>query len=64
MIQPGNPSHLGAHWDGEGVNFALYSAAAEAIELCLFDESGRQKQCFFLPANDDGVWHGFLPACV
>jgi len=63
MIQAGNPQHLGAHWDGEGVNFALYSSAAEAIELCLFDSSGQQTQCFYLPANDDGVWHGFLPGC-
>ena len=63
MIQAGNPRRLGAHWDGEGVNFALYSSAAEAIELCLFDSSGEQTQCFYLPANDDGVWHGFLPGC-
>ena len=54
---------LGAHWDGEGVNFALYSSAAEAVELCLFDASGQQNQCFILPANDDGVWHGYLPGC-
>ncbi len=63
MIQAGSPQRLGAHWDADGVNFALYSSAAEAIELCLFDSSGQQTQCFYLPANDDGVWHGFLPGC-
>ena len=64
MIQAGNPEQLGAHWDGQGVNFALYSSAAEAIELCLFDASGRQAGCFRLPANDNGVWSGYLPGCV
>jgi isoamylase len=63
MIQAGSPNRLGAHWDGEGVNFALYSSAAESVELCLFDASGQQFQCFHLPGNDDGVWHGFLPGC-
>jgi len=63
MIQAGSPQRLGAHWEAEGVNFALYSSAAEAIELCLFDSSGQQTQRFYLPSNDDGVWHGFLPGC-
>ncbi|MCP4047764.1 MAG: glycogen debranching protein GlgX [Gammaproteobacteria bacterium] len=63
MIQAGNPRRLGAHRDADGVNFALYSSAAEAIEVCLFDSFGQQTQCFYLPANDDGVWHGFLPGC-
>ena len=63
MIQPGDPKHLGAHWDGQGVNFALYSSAAEVIELCLFDVSGQQVRSFNLPANENGVWHGYLPGC-
>ncbi len=63
MIQAGSPEHLGASWDGQGVNFALYSSAAEAIELCLFDACGQQLQCFNLPANNNGVWHGYLPDC-
>ncbi len=33
MIQAGSPEHLGAHWDGQGVNFALYSSSADAVEL-------------------------------
>lgn len=63
MIQTGNPEKLGAHWDGQGVNFALFSTAAHAIELCLFDASGRQLQCYKLPTHEDGVWSGYLPAC-
>ncbi len=63
MIQPGSPEQLGAHWDGQGVNFALYSSAADAIELCLFDANGQQGQCFKLPGCQDGVWSGYLPGC-
>jgi len=63
MIQAGSPEHLGAHWDGQGVNFALYSSSASAVELCLFDASGQQIQCFNLSAHHDGVWAGYLPAC-
>jgi len=63
MMQAGSPEQLGAHWDGRGVNFALYSSAAEAVELCLFDASGQQQRCFMLPGCQDGVWHGYLPDC-
>jgi len=63
MIQAGSPEHLGAHWDGQGVNFALYSSAAQAIELCLFDASAQQVQCFQLTEMQDGVWTGYLPGC-
>ncbi|HEY1272292.1 MAG TPA: glycogen debranching protein GlgX, partial [Terriglobales bacterium] len=53
---------LGASWDGEGVNFALFSERAEKIELCLFDPSGRrQLHCLRLPEQTDQVWHGYLP---
>ena len=37
-LEPGCPRPLGAHWDGAGVNFALFSAHAERVELCLFDQ--------------------------
>ena len=40
-VWPGSPHPLGATWDGEGVNFALFSEHATAVELCLFDDSGR-----------------------
>ena len=63
MIQAGSSGRLGAHWDGQGVNFALYSSAAHAIELCLFDASGQQGQCFELSCNHDSVWSGYLPGC-
>jgi len=63
MIQNGSPDHLGSHWDGEGVNFALYSSAAEAVEVCLFDTNSRQTQCHWLQDQHDGVWHGYLPGC-
>ena len=63
MIQAGSPEHLGAHWDGQGVNFALYSSSASAVELCLFDASGQQVRCFNLPGHQGGVWAGYLPAC-
>jgi glycogen operon protein len=64
MIQAGSPDRLGAHWDGQGVNFALYASAAESVELCLFDASGQQSQCFRLPGCNDGVWSGYLPGCA
>jgi isoamylase len=63
MIQAGSPEKLGAHWDGQGVNFALFSSAAHAIELCLFDASGQQLQCYKLPDHQDGIWSGYLPDC-
>ena len=40
-MQPGHPWPLGAHWDGHGVNFAVFSAHAQRIELCLYDETGK-----------------------
>ena len=42
-IVVGRPWPLGAHWDGRGVNFAVYSAHAQAIELCLYDERGERE---------------------
>ena len=43
-VWPGRPYPLGATWDGEGVNFALFSAHAEKVELCLFDRSGNHEE--------------------
>ena len=58
----GSPHPLGATWDGEGVNFALFSRHAERVELCLFDESGkREVQRIALRERTDFVWHGYLP---
>jgi glycogen operon protein len=64
VIEPGQACHPGAHWDGKGVNFALYSSVAEAVELCLFDEQGRETRRLSLPECTDGVWHGYLPHCT
>ena len=63
MLESGNPAKLGATVKSGGVNFALYSSSAEAVELCLFDKNGQQSACYFMPAKHNGVWHGFLPAC-
>src|ERR1035438_6361272 len=61
-VWPGRPYPLGSTWDGEGVNFALYSEHAEKVELCLFDISGRRETLRVpLPEQTDMVWHGYLP---
>ena len=62
VVWPGRPYPLGASWDGDGVNFALFSAHAEKVELCLFDRSGRHEvERIALPELTDDVWHGYLP---
>ena len=61
-LLPGRPDPLGATWDGLGVNFAVFSANAERIELCLFDPAGRREVARLpLPECTDEVWHGYLP---
>jgi glycogen operon protein len=60
-IWPGSPYPLGATWDGRGVNFALFSAHATKVELCLFDQRGRETERIALPEYTDEVWHGYLP---
>ena len=61
-VWPGKPYPLGASWDGFGVNFALFSAHAEKVELCLFDKTGqREVERIALPEHTDEVWHGYLP---
>ncbi|WP_303904314.1 glycogen debranching protein GlgX [Thiohalomonas denitrificans] len=58
----GHPYPLGATWDGEGVNFALFSEHAEKVQLCLFDPKGRREiQRVDLPWQTDQVWHCYLP---
>ncbi len=63
MILPGSSEQLGAHWDGAGVNFAIYSADAESVELCLFEADGTASHRMHLPECADGVWHGYLLGC-
>ena len=56
------PFPLGATWDGLGVNFAIFSAHATRVELCLFDDAGEQElERLELPEYTDEVWHGYLP---
>jgi isoamylase len=57
---PGKPAPLGAHWDGEGTNFALFSHGASAVELCLLEEDGTETSVA-LEESTYHVWHGFLP---
>ena len=61
-VWPGRPYPRGAHWDGEGVNFAIFSEFAEKIELCLFDIKGQNEvQRIELKERTDLVWHCYLP---
>jgi len=61
-VWPGDPYPRGATWDGEGVNFSLFSAHAEKVELCVFDASGRQElQRIELKERTDEIWHCYLP---
>ena len=61
-VRPGRASPLGATWDGSGVNFALFSAHAERVELCLFDSGGgREIARIALTERSDCVWHIHLP---
>jgi isoamylase len=60
---PGTPYPLGATWDGEGVNFAIFSENATAVELCLFDgpDSDRESARIRVEEQTDQVWHVYLP---
>jgi isoamylase len=60
-LSEGSPVRLGASWDGRGTNFALFSAHAEKVELCLFDAHGRREiERVTLPERTEDVWHGYL----
>ncbi|WP_026379409.1 glycogen debranching protein GlgX [Afifella pfennigii] len=61
-VEPGTPHPLGATWNGSGVNFALFSAHAEKVELCLFDRQGRRElERIALPEYTHEVFHGYFP---
>ena len=61
-LQPGRPWPMGATVRDGGVNFAVPSSQASAVELCLFDADGRQeRQRLLLPGRSSDVWYGFLP---
>ncbi|HEX2213104.1 MAG TPA: hypothetical protein VHH12_06560, partial [Mycobacterium sp.] len=59
-VWPGKPYPLGATYDGTGTNFAVFSEAADKVELCLFDSDGTETRVT-LPEVDAFVWHGFIP---
>jgi len=59
-IWPGTNYPLGATWDGDGTNFAVFSEVAESVELCLFDEAGTETRVK-LPEMTGFVWHGYMP---
>lgn len=61
-LRPGTPYPLGATLTQDGVNFALFSAHAEKVELCLFDSAdGNKETRIELPERTNQVWHGFVP---
>jgi len=62
-VWPGSPHPLGATWNGEGVNFALFSENASAVQLCLFDEAtaGEPTATITMAERTDNVWHAYLP---
>jgi glycogen operon protein len=60
-LSAGTNHRLGSTWDGRGTNFALFSANAEKVELCLFDNQGRREiERVTLPERSEDVWHGYL----
>src|SRR3569833_3095592 len=60
-LSAGTHTRLGATWDGRGTNFALFSANAQSVELCLFDNQGRREIArIALPERTEDVWHGYL----
>ena len=61
LLSGGSPNTLGAHHTGAGVNFAVFSAHASKIELCLFSPDGKRETArIALPERSGPVWHGFL----
>ena len=63
LIWPGKPYPLGATWDGQGVNFAIFSQHATGVELCLFDspDAPHERERISLREHTDNVWHAYLP---
>ena len=64
-VREGLPYPKGATWDGEGTNFALFSAHATRVELCLYDSTGQHETARIeLPEYRDEVWHGYVPGVM
>ncbi|GAA4424000.1 glycogen debranching protein GlgX [Pontibacter saemangeumensis] len=62
-VYPGSPYPLGATWDGEGVNFALYGGNSTAVDLCLYDPTDHKKEIakIKLTEHTHQIWHVYLP---
>ena len=62
-VWPGRPYPAGATWDGEGVNFAIFSENATGVELCLFEgpDDGIESAKIQMKERTDQVWHCYLP---
>src|SRR3954471_11675424 len=62
-VWPGNPYPMGATWDGEGTNFAIFSEHATGVELCLYDsvDADRESHRIELTERTDLIWHAYLP---
>ena len=62
-MRPGSPYPLGATWDGQGVNFAVFAQHATHVELCLFDSADAVEATarIRLPEQTDGIWHLYVP---
>jgi isoamylase len=60
-VWPGQPYPQGATWDGEGVNFAIFSEHATAVELCLFDQQGLERERIPITNRTDLIWHAYVP---
>ncbi len=62
-VYPGSPFPLGATWDGQGVNFALYAENATGVDLCLFDSENDETESVKIRIKErsNHVWHAYLP---
>jgi glycogen operon protein len=61
-LAEGNPHPRGATWDGKGTNFAVFSEHATKVEVCLFDDAGKEElERVELPEYTNQIWHGYLP---
>ena len=60
LIEAGTPNPLGATFDGDGVNFAVFSRHATRVTLCLFDDNGVENQIVTLPEREGHIWHGYV----
>ena len=59
-VRPGEPLPLGAHWDGRGTNFSVFSEVATRVDLCLFDEAGQERRVALTEVTAY-CWHAYLP---